>query len=128
MQYFYINKDSVLPKLRVELIDDGKFEFRKTSKFSNAVQNATILFSMWDENDVLKISEAECNIVESEESGCETKYVLEYAWKPRDTKKVGQYKGQFKITFNGDLSEAGATYPSGDLIVPIFEDLIIMVK
>lgn len=128
MQYFYINQDSTLPSLRVELIDDGKYEFRKTSKFANAIQNGDVTFSMWDENDILKISNAACDLVESEESGCETKYIIEYKWNKRDTKKKGQYKGQFKISFKDKLYEDGRIYPEGDLIVPIVEDLIIMVK
>ena len=47
-QYFYINKDSVLPRLRVELAYDGKYEFMKTSHFYAAIQNADVTFSMWD--------------------------------------------------------------------------------
>lgn len=128
MQYFYISQGSELPYLRMELIDDGRYDFFKSSKFYNALQNANVTFSMTDENGNLKISEAPCNIVLSKELGCNERYIIEYRWNKRDTKNKGQFKGLFKIAFNGDLYEDGIEYNSGDLIVPIYEDLIIMVK
>lgn len=128
MQIFYINKDSELPSLRVELINDGRYDFMKSSQFNNAIQNADITFSMWDENDVLKVSNAPCGVVLRGEDTCVDNYIIEYKWNKRDTKKKGQYKGQFKITFKDDLKEEGVIYDGGDLIMPIYEDLIIMVK
>ena len=128
MQYFYLNKNSVLPTLRVELVNDGRFDFLKAGKFYNAIQNADITFSMEDETGVLKISDAPCNIVLVTEKSCEDRYIIEYKWKPKDTKKKGTFKGQFKIKFNSDIYEDGVTYPEGDLIMPIYEDLFIMIK
>ena len=127
-QYFYINKDSVLPRLRVELAYDGKYEFMKTSHFYAAIQNADVTFSMWDEHDVLKISEAPCNIVLANQNTCDETYIIEYAWKKRDTKVPGQYKGRFTITFKDDLYQYEHPYEGGDLIMPIYEDLIIFIK
>ena len=143
MQYFYINSGATLPTLRIELILDGRFEFFKARTFNNAIQNADVTFTMTDEDGVLKISNAPCNIILSNEGGCEPRYVLEYPWKPRDTKSKGQFKGQFKISFHGGLKDAdseklirnekgtwekGSDYPVGDMIAPIYEDLIIMIK
>lgn len=128
MQYFYINQGSTLPKLRVELVNDGKFEYFKSGKFNNAIQNADVTFSMEDENGVLKISDAPCEIVFSTDKSCEDRYVIQYSWNPRDTKKKGTFKGTFKIVFNGDLSEEGVTYPEGTLIMPIYEDIYVMIK
>ena len=127
-QYFYINKDATLPTLRVELVNDAKYDFFKQNYFNNGIQNADVTFSMWDENEKLRISNAPCNIILASEGSCEERYIIEYVWKSRDTKEKGQYKGQFKISFNCGLYEDGTTYPSGDLIVPIYEDLYIMVK
>ena len=142
-QYFYINQHSVLPTLRIELILDGRFEFFKARTFNNAIQNADVTFSMTDEDGILKISNAPCNIIMSNDSGCEPRYVLEYPWKARDTKKKGQYNGRFKITFKGGLKDADeeksirnengewekrTDYPVGDMIAPIYEDLIVMIK
>ena len=129
MQYFYINKDSELPYLRLELIHDGKYDFRKNNRFTNSMENATVTFTMTDENDNLRICDAECDIIPSDNSGCEERYIIQYKWKKRDTREKGQFKGQFKITFNGEnIYEEGQSYPSGDLIMPIYEDLIVMVK
>lgn len=143
MQYFYINKDSVLPSLRIELVLDGRYEFYKVRTFNNAIQNADVTFSMVDENGILKISNAPCNLIFAETDSCEPRYVIEYRWKKRDTKTKGQFKGQFKITFHDGLKvadeekqirnengewETATDTPVGDMIAPIYEDLIIMVK
>ena len=42
---FFINKDSNLPPLKMELINDGRNDFRM---FFEKIQNATIKFNMWD--------------------------------------------------------------------------------
>lgn len=129
MQYFYINKDSVLPYLRMELIHDGKYDFTKNNRFNMSVQNAVVTFSMWDENNNLRIFDAPCDLVLSEEGGCEERYIIQYRWKKRDTKIKGQYRGQFKISFNGSkIYQDGAAFPEGDLLMPIYEDLTIMIK
>ena len=93
-----------------------------------SVQNASITFTMTDENGNLRISEAPCDLVLSEEGGCEDRYIIQYRWKKRDTRERGQYRGQFKITFNGGIYQDGETFPEGDLLMPIYEDLIIMIK
>ena len=128
MQYFYINQNSTLPTLKVELVNDGRFEFLKAGKFYNAIQNADITFSMVDETGVLKISEAPCGIVLVNEKSCEDRYIIEYRWKEKDTKKKGKFKGQFKIVFKDDLYESGVTYSDGTLIMPIYEDICIFIK
>lgn len=126
MQTFYINKDSVNPTLRIEIINDGRYDF---NKFYNAIQDSTITFSMKNlENDILKISNAPADIILSEDKNCEDKYIIVYQWKERDTKLPGKYKGWFNIKFNGNLSENNVVYPSGNLIVPIQEELLIYIK
>lgn len=128
MQYFYINQNSTLPTLRLELVNDGRFDFLKAGKFYNAIQNADITFSMEDENGVLKVADAPCNLVLATEKSCEDRYIIEYKWKERDTKKKGKFKGAIKVKFNNDIYEEGVTYPDGTLIVPIYEDLYVFVK
>ena len=127
MQYFYIKRGATLPTLRVELVLDGRYDFMKSYQFNNAIQNADVFFSLRDEHNVLKISKAPCNIVVSEESSCEEKYILEYEWKEKDTRKPGVYKGTFEIVFFKDLTEEGQIYQNGKLIGPIYEELIIEV-
>lgn len=128
MQTFYINKGSVNNPLRMELVKFGKYDYMKSDFYNNAIQNADITFSMWDENDVLKISEEPCTIVLTEWDTCDPKYVIEYQWKPRDVKKCGLFKGRFEIKFKGDLYEEGVDYPKGNLIMPIYEELCIHIK
>lgn len=125
-QYFYIKQDSELPTLRMELINDGRYNFNHT--FNNVIQNADVTFSMKDENDILKISNASCSIIESTDSGCEERYFIEYKWKKKDTNKKGIYKGEFTITIKDDIYENDVYYPSGTLKMPIYEDLYIQVK
>ena len=133
MQYFYINENSVLPKLRLELVYDGRYDFFKSSHFYNAIQNADVTFSMWDEHDVLRISKAPCNVVLADEDTCDERYIIEYKWKQRDVRHKGQFKGRIEITFKDDIYQADKNgnpipYDSGNLIVPIYEDLVVMIK
>lgn len=128
-QEFYINQNSTLPYLRMELIDDGRYDFGKENTINKAVQDADITFSMCDrDTGEYKILNAEANIVLAKTDSCEERYVLEYQWKPRDVKKCGIFLGQFKIHFNGNIKEEGVRFPIGDLIIPIQEDLIIYIK
>ena len=125
---FFICKGATLPTLRLELVNDGKYDFWKKSHFNNAIQNAKVTFSMWDEHDVLKISNAECNLVLADQDTCDPKYIIEYRWNPRDTKRSGHFKGKIKIEFFGDIYESGVTYEDGIYIGPIYEELDIFIK
>lgn len=124
---FIIKKGSVNPVLRMELIKDGRYDFKK-SMIDNAIQDSVVKFYMKDvETDLLKIAKADADIVLAQEEGCEEKYILQYKWKERDTKKEGIYEGWFEINFNGNLKEEGVDYPSGKMIVPIQEKLQIII-
>ena len=128
-QEFYINSGSILPVLRLELINDGRYDYMKSDVIGKALQDAKVTFTMKNvDTDILKVSNAKCNIVLADETGCEEKYVIEYKWKERDTKEEGIFKGQFTINFNGNISENGVSFPEGKLIMPISEDLIIYIK
>ena len=127
-QEFFIRKGSVNPVLRMELIKDGRYDFKK-AMIDNAIQDSVVKFYMKDtETDLLKIAKADADIVLAQEEGCEEKYILQYKWKERDTKKEGVYEGWFEINFNGNLKEEGVDYPSGKMRVPVQEDLIIYIK
>ena len=128
-QLFTINRGSELPYLRMELINDGRHDYHK---FYLAIQdeaNSHVTFSMRDaETGVYKIANAEAHVVYDEDSGCEERYLLEYRWKKRDTNMAGRYIGTFKITFSGNIKMDGVNFPSGELIVPIQEDLVININ
>lgn len=128
MQEFFIIKGSTNPVLEMELIDDGRYDFRK-SIFTDALQDSVVTFNMRDnETGVMKISKAKANVVMAAEDTCENKYVLQYKWKERDVNRVGTYQGWFDISFNGNIISDGIDYPTGNLKVPIEESLLIIVK
>ena len=113
MQEFYINKGSVNPVLEMELIKDGRYDFQK-SLMNDAIQDSVVTFTMIDEETgLLKVAKSSANIVLVRDESCEEKYILQYKWQERDTKKEGFFKGWFDINFNGDLTSEGIDYPSG---------------
>ena len=125
-QTFFITKDSTLPTLRLQVINDGRYDFKKLYL---ALQAATVTFTMTDkETGIKKIANAQSYVVQKEDSGCEEQYVIEYRWNKRDTNKAGTYIGQFKIVFSEQLKMDGHTFPSGEMIVPIAEDLFIVIS
>jgi hypothetical protein len=128
-QEFFVRQGSNHPSLRMELIEDGRYDFHK-AKINNALQDSDVVFSMKDiETGILKVSKAKAVIKNADTEGCEDKYVVEYDWQTRDTAKPGIYEGWFDINFKGDVVEAGVDYPSaGKLRVPVTEDLLIYVR
>lgn len=124
MQYFYIRQNSTLPTLRMELIEDGRHDYRK---FYDSIQNCSITFTMVNiDTNITKVAKAPCYIKLKEDGGCVEKYVICYDWKERDTKDAGTYKGTFDITFNPIKSDE-TEYPTGKLIIPIREALSIII-
>ena len=113
----------------MELINDGRYDFYRSDVINKALQDAVITFSMKNvDSGLWKISNAPCNLMLEDSNGCEERYLIEYQWKPRDTKEPGIYQGFFTISFNGNISESGVDFPQGKLIMPISEDLIIHIK
>lgn len=127
-QEFYLIKGATSPYLRMELINDGRYDYKK-SLFDNALQDSVVTFSMKNvETGLLKVAKAPVDIVLAKSEGCEEKYVLQYKWKERDTKESGVFEGMFEIKFNGNLSEDGIEYPNGILKVPVEEPLLIYIR
>ena len=124
--YFYIKQNSTLPKLVVELIEDGRHDY---GKFHEAVQNANITFTMVNiDTNVTKVAKANAYIKLRENDDCTEQYVICYDWKGHDTKEAGTYEGTFDIEFNGNLKNDSYTYPSGLLKMPIREPLYIIIE
>ena len=125
MQEFYIKKGAVLPTLRMELIEDGRHDY---NKFHELIQSADITFTMVNrETGVTKVARVPAYIKEREDGGCVEQYVICYDWRPHDTKEEGTYLGEFNIQF-GEVKNDEYDYPSGNLIMPIREDLLITIK
>lgn len=106
MQNFYIAQNATMPSLRMELINDGRYDFMKSAQFYNALQNADVTFSMIDENGKLRISKASASILLSGDRCCTERYIIEYIWKKKDTREKGHFIGRFEINFKSDLYEA----------------------
>ena len=120
MQEFYINKDSTLPLLKMEWINDGRYDF---NEFYELIQSSTITFSMKNiETGVIKIVNNSAIILPKE--GYNEEYFICYKWTKKDTKMKGKYLGNFKIIF----TSADPSYDNMELIVPIQEELIINIQ
>jgi hypothetical protein len=111
----------------MELSNNGNGDFSKIEMFNNAIQNADVTFSMYDENGKVKISKAKANVIKTNNNGCNESYSIEYNWKKRDTKECGVFDAFFEINFKNDLYQDGVIYPEGNLIVPIEEKLKIYI-
>jgi uncharacterized protein YbbK (DUF523 family) len=126
MQEFYIKQHSVNPVLRMELICDGRYDYKKSDLFNKSIQNADVTFSMRNtDTNILKVSKAKAEIVTANEFQCGIKHILQYSWKERDVKEKGIFEGWFEIVFHDDMYEEGVDFPVGKLIVPIEDKLII---
>jgi hypothetical protein len=115
---FHINKNSTLPKLKLELIRDGRNDFQK---FHDKVQNANITFTMTDViTGVKKIAKRPAGIEQvvpvSDCVGDE--FYLVYQFNEKETGVAARYVAQFEIDFLDG---------SGTLIVPIREELFVNV-
>ena len=115
---FHINKNATLPKLKLELIKDGRNDF---NKFHDKIQNANITFTMTDV--VTGVKKIACKTAGIEEvlpknnCICE-EYYLVYQFTQKETSVAGRYAAQFEIDFLDG---------SGTLIVPIREELFVNV-
>jgi len=122
---FFINKNSLLPILRMELIEDGRHDY---NKFHELIQSSYITFTMTNrDTGVTKIAKAPAYIKAREDVGGVEQYVICYDWKKRDVNEEGSYIGKFDIEF-GEVKNDEYTYPKGNLIMPIREDLFITIK
>lgn len=126
MKQFVINKNSTLPYLEIEPIHDGRNSYKKLYL---AMQAATVTFTMSDmETGVKKIANAPCHIVPINDEVCEDRYKIQYRWNKRDTSNAGIYIGQFKIIFTDQITVEDTIFPKGELIVPIAEELQIVIN
>lgn len=115
---FFINKNSTLPVLKLELINDGRNDFHK---FHEMVQNANIYFTMTDViTGVKRIAKKETGIqLVLPQSDCVgEEFYLIYQFTEKETSVAGRYAAQFTIEFLDN---------SGTLIVPIREELFVSV-
>lgn len=114
---FFINNNATLPILKMELIQDGRYDM---SEFFNKLQNSDIYFNMYRIDDGVKIIGKKLTSAISKETCFDQdecisdEYYLTYTFTERDTKTPGIYVANFSLTFLDG---------SGTLIVPIREEL-----
>lgn len=127
MQEFHILRGSTNPVLQMELIMNGRHDFRK-SVINEALQDSEVTFSMVnEETGIFRISKAKADIVSVTE-GCEEKFIIQYRWTERDTSLPGVYDAWFEVKFNGNLRSEGDENPKGNLKVPIENRLKIIIS
>jgi hypothetical protein len=115
---FFINKNSTLPVLKLELIRDGRNDFQK---FFELIQNANIYFTMSDViTGVKRIAKKSTGVqLVMPQSDCVgEEYYLIYNFTEKETSVAGRYAAQFTIEFLDG---------TGTLIVPIRETLYVNV-
>lgn len=124
-QIFFINQNSTLPYLRMDVINDGRYDFQK---IHIALQAADVKFTMInDDTGVKKIAKAQAYVVPTNLDSCDEQYSIEYRWTARDTKDKGNFTGQFHIIFKDEVKVDDIVFPKGELIVPIAEELKIKI-
>jgi pyruvoyl-dependent arginine decarboxylase (PvlArgDC) len=117
---FFIKQNATLPILKLELISDGRYDFKN---FHDELQNSIITFSMEDVETGRKIiscASAFCLPKDTNQGCIHEEYYIAYKFSQRETKKKGKFKGEFTIEMLSDFGNI-----SGTLIVPISEELII---
>jgi len=116
---FFIRKDSLEPVLKMQLIQDGRNDFRK---FYQGLENAVLSFSMKkvDTGEYVILNRA-AGIVQKREVDPinDPEYYIYYRWQPTDVMEAGRYQGQFLIEFLTDGTQ---------LVAPVREDLYINIQ
>jgi hypothetical protein len=116
---FFIRKDSIEPILKMQLVQDGRNDFRD---FHKKLANSSIMRSMKDTvTGIPKVVNQSAGIVSKTPTSLnsDVEYYIYYKWKKRDVRKTGRFEGQFIIYFHDDNTE---------LIAPIREDLFINIS
>jgi|TARA_R110001592_G_scaffold240805_5_gene501014 hypothetical protein len=116
---FFIRKDSIEPILKMQLVQDGRNDFRD---FHKKLANSSIYFSMKDTvTGIPKVVNQTAGIVSKTPTSLNSdiEYYIYYKWRKRDVKKTGRFEGQFIVYFHDDNTE---------LIAPIREDLFINIS
>jgi hypothetical protein len=121
---FFINKGATLNILKMELIQDGRNDYKA---FHEQIQNSNVYFSMVDvDTGLIKVAKrpAGCELKLDTPLDMTEEYYVTYTFRTKDTNRAGTYRGQFTIEFLGGLNDMEVI---GTLIVPIRDTLTIHV-
>jgi hypothetical protein len=104
---FYIKQNSELPILELRPYKDNYYD-----QLLTFIKNASVTFSMYDDKDCFIIKEktgvinfnTKANNYNDKTDTCNDilDFTIQYHFTKKDTKKIGIYKGVFKITFEKD--------------------------
>jgi hypothetical protein len=111
---FYIKKFSTLPLIKMQVVNDGRSDFRS---FMESLETSTITFSMTNlETGIPKIVGKPAYIVEKTQldPNALPEYYIYYQFRSQDTNKPGRFEGEFNVVNT-----------NGRLIVPIRDRLFI---
>ena len=114
---FFIRQNSSLPIVKVQIIKDGRVDFRE---FDNLTNTSTITFSMWDEDTeryYIVNKPAQTMVKETTGDSPEVEYYVYYQLSSHETRKPGRYIGEFKISNE-----------QGEIILPLRKKLFINVR
>ena len=95
---FFIRKNSTLPIIKVQIVKDGRVDFRE---FDNLTKDSTITFSMWnEETNVYYIMNKPASVMvkPSTIDTEEVEYYVYYQLTSHETRHIGGYIGEFKIS------------------------------
>ena len=75
MQEFYLRKGNTAIPIRMEVINDGRYDYRK-SLINNSLMDCKVTFSMKNtETGLLKVSKMPAEVVVAKTDSCEEKYI-----------------------------------------------------
>ena len=112
---FFIQQNSTLPILKMDVVLDGRTDVSK--EYYSILDNATLRFSMVCEDDgIQKIFMKDAYLTEKYRRNLDSprEYYIYYKWVAKDTNKKGRFLGQFLVQLE-----------NGDLVSPIRENLYI---
>jgi len=112
---FFIKQNSTLPEIKYGLTQFIRDKYDITDEM---LENVAVTFSMIDtETGIYRIANVEAKLVKvnTDERLDEAKYYLAYRFKLPQTKKPGNYQGEFVVDFLGDYC-GKITLPTDDTI------------
>ena len=109
---FFIKQHDILPDIKFSLTQKILNKYDITEEM---MENVAVTFSMVDEDTELfivanKSGGLTINDAHNYEKLDDTKYELFYCFEKKDTRKEGEYLGEFKLDFLGEHS-GGITFP-----------------
>lgn len=97
---FFIKKDSTYPLLKYPLIQRIREEYDITDEM---LENVAVTFSMFDtDNGLYRIANVAANLqinTDRAKYPDEEEYTLTYKFKLKDTKRAGNFQGEFVLDF-----------------------------